>query len=214
MKVQSLTVYEFEKLVHEACTIIDLRDTSLFAEEFIPGSINIPLDKDFDSIAPYFIFRDQALLLLTEAGSEEESVAVLQKKKYTNIKGFLKGGFQAWLQAGKAIDVVISITDEELLLEIRHGKLDYIDLRPADEYVLKHLPFSENTGVAELANEPDKISNAVTTCIYCSNGKLSMALISYLKSCKRHNFYHVAGGFESIRDNKDIELMSSKKKEG
>ena len=62
----------------------------------------------------------------------------------------------------------------------------------------------------ELIKDTDLIDDLKTTCIYSNDGCESMSLISWLKTHKKHNFYHIIGGFNGIKGNPDIEFASTK----
>jgi hydroxyacylglutathione hydrolase len=58
------------------------------------------------------------VLLVTQPGKEIESVTRLARVGFDNVLGILKGGFDAWRDAGKRIDMIISIDPYEFSLSI------------------------------------------------------------------------------------------------
>jgi hydroxyacylglutathione hydrolase len=210
MKSYSLSLEEFEALTKQLHTIIDLRDPDLFATAFIPGSINLMLNDKFVERAGHFFQKDQAIIIVADDNKEEQSIEQLKKLKYTNIKGYLQNGISTWLLKEKPIDLVIAIDAEELALEIKYGDLVYFDIRSKEDFKASHIKTSTNHTVEELVADTDLIDDMKTTCIYSDDGCFSMALISYLKTHKKHNFYHITGGFNGIMRNPDIEFASAK----
>jgi len=206
MKSNSLSLEKFEELSKQLYTIIDLRDPGLFSTAFIPGSINLMLNDKFQERADHFFQKDQALILVTDEGLEEQSIEILKKLKYSNIKGYLVNGISTWILKGKPIDLVISIDTEELALEIKYGDLIFYDIRTKEDFKISHIKNAKNFTTDELINDTDLIDDLKTTTIYCDDGCLSMSLISYLKTHKKHNFYHVSGGYKAIMGNPDIEF--------
>jgi hydroxyacylglutathione hydrolase len=210
MKSNSLSLEEFESLSKELHTIVDLRDPDLFATAFIPGSINLMLNDKFQERADHFFQKDQAIIIVADDDKEEESIETLKKLKYTNIKGYLKNGISTWLLKEKPIDLVISIDAEELALEIKYGDLIYFDIRSESDFNASHIKKSTNLTIDGLIADTDLIDDLKTTCIYSDDGCESMSLISYLKTHKKHNFYHITGGFNGIKGNMDIEFSATK----
>ena len=210
MKSNSLSLEEFEELSKQLYTIIDLRDPDLFSTAYIPGSINLVLNNNFKEVAEHFIQKDQAIIVVADEGKEEQSIEILKKLKYSNIKGYLNNGISTWLLKDKPIDLVISIDDEELALEIKYGDLVYYDIRSKEDFKISHIKSSKNISTDELIADIDLIDDLKTTCIYSNDGCESMSLISYFKTHKKHNFYHIKAGFDGIRANKDIELSTAK----
>ena len=175
-----------------------------------PGSINLVLNNNFKEVAEHFIQKDQAIIVVADEGKEEQSIEILKKLKYSNIKGYLNNGISTWLLKDKPIDLVISIDDEELALEIKYGDLVYYDIRSKEDFKISHIKSSKNISTDELIADIDLIDDLKTTCIYSNDGCESMSLISYFKTHKKHNFYHIKAGFDGIRANKDIELSTAK----
>lgn len=210
MKSNSLSLEEFEELSKQLYTIIDLRDPDLFSTAYIPGSINLVLNNNFKEVAEHFIQKDQAIIVVADEGKEEQSIELLKKLKYSNIKGYLNNGISTWLLKDKPIDLVISIDDEELALEIKYGDLVYYDIRSKEDFKISHIKSSKNISTDELIADIDLIDDLKTTCIYSADGCESMSLISYFKTHKKHNFYHIKAGFYGIKANKDIELSTAK----
>jgi hydroxyacylglutathione hydrolase len=204
--MNSLSLEKFEELIKQLHTIVDLRDPDLFANGFIPGSVNLKLNSNFQDRAKYFLQKDQAIILVADENNEEKSIEFLKNLKYSNIKGYLKNGISTWILNEKPIDLVIAIDAEELALEIKYGDLIYYDIRSNDDYKNSHIYKSSNFSTDELILDTDLIDDLKTTCIYDYDGCLSMSLISYLKTHRKHNLYHVKGGFNAIRENSEIEL--------
>jgi rhodanese-related sulfurtransferase len=208
MNSYSLSLEKFEELSNQLNTIVDLRDPTLFATAFIPGSINLMLNDHFSERADHFFQKDQAIILVADDGNEEESIRTLKKLKYTNIKGYLENGISSWLLKNKPIDVVISIDAEELSLEIKYGDLVFFDIRSKEKFKISHIKSAKNYDTDVLIGDHELIDDLRTTAVYCDDGCLSMALISYLKTHKKHNFYHVSGGFKKIMGDPEIEFST------
>jgi hydroxyacylglutathione hydrolase len=106
--LQAMNAEEFEAAANETdAVMLDTRNDAVVWKGFIPNSINISLDGQF---APWVgaLIPDvkQQLLIIAEPGREEESIMRLARVGYDNVIGFLKGGFDAWKNAGKEIDTM------------------------------------------------------------------------------------------------------------
>ena len=70
------------------------------------------------------------IILVTPVGKEEEAVIRLSRVGFDNMEGCLKGGFDAWLQAGETIDMIIDVEADELIMDIPHDpNLVVLDVR-------------------------------------------------------------------------------------
>jgi len=83
--------------------ILDTRRSELFAQEFIPNSINIGLESNFASWVGELITNiNQDILLVTEDNSKvDEAIIRLSRVGYDHAIGYLDGGFQSWKKLEK-----------------------------------------------------------------------------------------------------------------
>ena len=122
--LRALTPDQVELIVEsEGALVLDTRDAQVFKDGFVPRSISIGLRGDF---APWVgaMIPDvkHPLVVVTDAGGEDEVVTRLARVGYDNVLGFLKGGISAWKNAGRDVDSLESISAEEfaLLAHIEH----------------------------------------------------------------------------------------------
>ena len=111
----ALTVEDFENVAEQSSALIlDTRANGDFAKGFIPQSINIGINGDFAPwVGAMIVDVNQPILLVTDAGMEEETVTRLSRVGFDNVLGHLKGGYPSWIDAGKEIDTVNRITPTE-----------------------------------------------------------------------------------------------------
>jgi len=198
LNINKIPAKEFIEMAKSSCRIVDVRNMEDFSSFHIPGSLYLNHNYHFEKTLEEFLFPDQAVLLVLEQNNEKMVLQQLDKLGFNNIKGILEGGINEWQKSNLPIDVVISITAEELMLEINHGHIQILDIRPAADFDVKHLEDSENVSFKYLISEYEMLDKNSEMCILCQNGELSMSLISYLKINGIHNIYHVEGGFEAL----------------
>jgi hydroxyacylglutathione hydrolase len=112
---QALSVRAFKAAwAEEEALVLDTRTKEDFGQGFIPGSIFIGLDGTF---APWvgLLVPDlkQPILFIANEGDEEEVVTRLARVGYDNPIGFLKGGFDAWKEAGEDVDKIQEVSAEK-----------------------------------------------------------------------------------------------------
>jgi len=113
---KALSANAFEAASDETeAIIIDTRKAAEFEKGFIPNSINIGIDGSFAVWVGALIKNvSQPILLVTEPGREIEVVTRLARVGFDHAIGYLKGGFDAWIQAQKEYDSIESIDAQEL----------------------------------------------------------------------------------------------------
>lgn len=121
--LKSLSVDEFENEIKNKALVLDTRNPEEFENGFVKGAINIGLNGRFAEWVGTLININQPLLIVAEEGKEEESILRLARVGYENVKGYLKGGYNSWMTAGKSLDMVLTIDAEEFELDMKHEKI-------------------------------------------------------------------------------------------
>ena len=198
--MRALTPDEFELAAENAnALILDTRANTDFYKGFIPQSVNIGLNGDFAPwVGALIIDVKHPLLLVTDEGSEEETVTRLSRVGFDNLSGHLKGGFAAWLAAGKEADVVDRITAKQFANEVEIGKDKIIDVRKETEYAAEHVDEAYNRPLANINEWVKDVNPEEHFYLHCAGGYRSMMAASILQARGYRNFTEVAGGFEDI----------------
>lgn len=201
--MQALNPEEFEVAAETGggALMLDTRDSSIFHKGFVPQSINIGINGDF---APWVgaLIGDvrQPILLITEPGREEESVTRLTRVGFDHILGHLKGGFEAWKNAGKEVDTVNRITAKQFAENIDVNKDTIIDVRRESEYAAEHVENAYSKPLAYINDWIKDINQDQHFFIHCAGGYRSMIASSILQARGYRNFTEVDGGFKAIAE--------------
>ncbi len=200
--MRALTAAEFEAAAIETgALILDTRNNSDFYKGFVPQAVNIGINGDF---APWVgaLAGDvkQAIILVTDAGQEEETITRLTRVGFDNIIGHLQGGFDAWKNANKETDTVNRITAQQFATEIKIGQTKVIDVRKQSEYSAEHVEEAFCRPLAEINDWIKDIDLAGHFYLHCASGYRSMITASILQARGYRNFTEIAGGFKAIAD--------------
>lgn len=197
---QALSPDEFEAAANRTdALIIDCRSADDFAQGFIPNSINFGLDGQFAMwVGEMVPDLKQPILLVVDAGKEEEAVIRLSRIGHDALLGHLNGGFSAWRSAGKPVDRVPRISAQDFAARYELGPL-MIDVRKRSEYDSEHVIGAVNIPLNTLNEHLDEIPRAGGFILYCGGGYRSMIAASMLKQRGWNNFTDVADGYAGIR---------------
>ncbi|MFM6970111.1 MAG: MBL fold metallo-hydrolase [Sediminibacterium sp.] len=198
----ALSPSAFEVAANETnALVIDTRDAVKFAQGFVPGSINIGIDGNF---APWVgtLIKDikQELLLITEPGREAEVITRLARVGYDYTIGFLDGGYDAWVAAGKDIDTITSITPEAFASFATKPDVHILDIRKKSEYDSEHIIGAVNAPLDFINDSMSLIDPDKTYHVHCAGGYRSMIFVSILRARGYHNLIDVQGGFKAIKE--------------
>jgi hydroxyacylglutathione hydrolase len=207
--LRELDVAEFENEIMKGAVMIDSRIPDKFEDGFIKDSLNIGLNGQYAIWAATLIDLKMPILIVCEEGHEKESVLRLTRTGFDNILGVLKGGFEAWRDAGKPTDMVISIDADELALDAKFEKnIHILDVRKPDEWNEKHLKDAEHIQLQDLEEGIHDLDKNGSYYVHCAGGYRSMVAASLLKKEGIVNIKNVKGGFGKIKDT-GMEMESS-----
>jgi rhodanese-related sulfurtransferase len=196
-RLEPLTPDAVEHLVQQGALILDVRAAADYGKGHIPDSLNIGLGGQFASWAGSLIAAERPLVLVADDGAKaDEAVLRLARVGLENVGGFLSGGMNAWLQAGRATATVPQITVAELHRRMQSdADLQILDVRRPGEYESGHVPRACLAPLAELQADPlDWLDPSRPVAVICAGGYRSSAATSLLESRGFRQLFNVTGG--------------------
>ncbi len=205
---QALSPEAFEAAANETGAIVlDTRSKDDFVKGFIPNSIFIGIDGSF-AVWVGTLIKDikQQILIVAEAGREEEVITRLARVGYDYAIGYLEGGFDRWLESGKEVDTIDSISVEELVKLKDPSKLNIVDVRKGSEYSAEHMKDAINAPLDFINDNMQLLDKNETYHLHCKSGYRSVIHSSILKARGYNNLVNVEGGFEAIKELGEFEM--------
>jgi hydroxyacylglutathione hydrolase len=201
--LKALSIAQFKQLIDQNAIVLDTRNATKFAEGFIPGSIFIGLEGKFAEWAGSLLSFDNPLILVTEDGQERETIKRLARVGFSNIEGFLEGGYPAWLDAGEKNDMIVEVEADELAMDIPFDEnLVAVDVRKEVEFADGHVKDAVNIPLGNMVDPASmaQIEDNDNLYLYCGSGFRSTIAASLLKRQGIHNLRNVVGGWEKIKE--------------
>lgn len=206
--LRPLSVDDVKKAQEEETIVLDTRPADQFTQGFVPGSIFIGLEGRFAEWSGSLLPFKSPLVLVTEPGMEKETVIRLARVGFSNVVGYLEGGFAAWQTSGEPIDMIIDVEADELAMDIPFDdNLVVLDVRRPAEYNLGHvkdainIPLNEMTDLVNIAD----LEEEQNIYIHCAGGYRSVIAASLIKRQGLHNIRNVVGGWNKIKEESKIE---------
>ncbi len=190
-----LSVAEFINEIKKGALILDTRKADDFEKGFVPGSINIGLNGQLAVWVGTLIKINQPLVLVTEAGKEQETVLRLARVGYENVVGYLKDGISSWTDK---LETVKSITAEEIKDEMKKG-VEVLDVRKPGEWSVSHLKDASFLPLADMPANFKDLNRDTTYVVHCGGGYRSMTAISLMRNHGFKNLINVYGGFGAMQ---------------
>jgi glyoxylase-like metal-dependent hydrolase (beta-lactamase superfamily II)/rhodanese-related sulfurtransferase len=198
--MRALTPTEFEAAAEETTALIlDTRSAVDFYRGFIPQSINIGLNGDFAPwVGAMIVDVKQPILLVTDAGKEEETVTRLSRVGFDHILGHLKGGFDNWKNTGLEVDTIHRISAADFEQQVKIGESKVVDVRKETEYAAEHVDEAYSRPLAYINDWIKDVNPDEHFFLHCAGGYRSMIAASILQARGYRNFSEVEGGFSAI----------------
>ncbi len=198
--LQALSVRAFKAAWEgEEALVLDTRHENEFVKGFIPGSVFIGIQGDF---APWVgaLITDikQPILFVCEPGREDEVVDRLARVGYDNPIGYLKGGFDAWKQAGEDVDTLPEMSAEEVAMLSKKDRINVLDVRKASEYNTEHIVGAENFPLDFINKNMAQVDRNNKYFLHCLGGYRSVIAASILKSRGFEDLVNIPGGYKAL----------------
>jgi hydroxyacylglutathione hydrolase len=211
--LKSLELQEFKNLMSEDIIILDTRHEAEFVSGYVPSSINIGLNGRFTEWISSLLPLDKPILLVTEAGKENETLIQLTRTGFDKVEGYLEGGYETWKNAGEIFDLIIEVEPDELLMDMPFDKnLVVLDVRNETEFADGHLPEAINLPLNQM-NDPASMGNIEdhhNLYVHSAAGYRSIIASSILKREGIHNLRNVVGGWNAIKELEKVEIVKDK----
>lgn len=198
----SLTVDAFEAAAESTgALILDTRDPGVFYKGFIPQSINIGLGGDFAPwVGAMIVDVKQPILLVCDGETYTDAITRLSRVGFDNVLGYIDGGFESWLNAGKPVDTVERIDAAEFagMLDVKTDTV--LDIRREGEYAAEHIENAYSKPLLYINEWIKDINPAEHFFVHCAGGYRSMIAASILQARGYRNFTEIAGGYKAIAE--------------
>ena len=196
--VQPLSVNTVKDHLAKGTLVLDVRANLAFSEKHIPGSVFIGLDGNFATWVGALIEDLTApIVLIVDAGKEEEAVTRLSRVGYDNCIGYLDGGLEAWQAAGEPVGDVGGISAQEFST-LPIADLNVLDVRKPGEFEAEHVDGAISYPLDYVLNPNKTIDKTQTYHVHCKAGYRSLVAISILRNQGFTSLIDVRGGMDAI----------------
>ncbi len=189
-----------EALIRAGEIVVDTRSASAFAEEHVPGTLNIPMNASFTTWAGWLLPYDRDVYLLVDdaSGSSAEvavrDLAMIGLDRVTGVFG--SDALDAWKAGGHQLETVPQTTATEAARMMEADTATIIDVRGRGEWEAGHVPGVANIPLGHLADRLVEIPRDRTVVLQCQGGGRSSIAASLLQAHGVKNVVNLSGGFD------------------
>lgn len=199
----ALSAAEFNTLSElDDVLVVDTRSKEAYTYEgTVPGAWFIGVTGSFAPWVGALIKNiDQKIIFLADEGKEEEVVTRFSRVGYDHTLGYLKGGLQAWIDAGNEVDKIGTTDAETFTADLKAGKLEApLDVRKESEYNSEHVVGLENLPLDFIHENIGNLDSKKSYTLHCASGYRSLIAASIMQANGIKNVTDVRGGFKAIK---------------
>jgi glyoxylase-like metal-dependent hydrolase (beta-lactamase superfamily II)/rhodanese-related sulfurtransferase len=192
-----LSPREVRELLSRGHIVLDVRSAAEFGASHVPGALNVGLGGQFAMWAGSLIEPEKKIVLVAE-GEERVNEAVMRLARVglESVEGYLRGGMDAWSEAGFATATVEQISVDDLRRRLDAGDdLQVLDVRRAGEYADGHVPGALHAPLSELKHDSlEGLDPLRPLAVICAGGYRSSAATSLLAPRGFAKLFNVVGG--------------------
>jgi hydroxyacylglutathione hydrolase len=178
--------------------IVDTRSAAEYAAGYLPGTINIPLNRSFTTWAGWLVpyDRDIVLICADDHASAEAAIRDLAMIGLDRIAGWVSAhAIDAWIATGRPVATIARTTAADAHAQWRAGAVALLDVRAASEYEQGHVPGALNIPLGALGSRIPEVPSDRPIVVHCQSGSRSAIAASVLAAAGRHDVQDVVGGF-------------------
>jgi rhodanese-related sulfurtransferase len=176
--------------------VVDARDPEAFAAGHLAGSINIGLDGKFATWAGTVLDLERPILVIAEAGREEEAILRLGRIGLDLVEGYLDGGAAAFTERPELQARFARVEAEQLAEELAGEAAPVVlDVRAPGEYGAGHLECALHIPLNQLAERASEVPRDRPVVVHCAGGYRSAIAVSLLERAGVEGLRDLRGGF-------------------
>ena len=198
-----LTKEQFLSAYHNGIKVIDTREKSIFAQGFIPGSINIQGNNSFSTWAGWLLNYQEQFMLVADEDQMEDLTRKLMRIGMDNIYGYIN----SVEELGMELQTVDVIDFDTFKSEVGNDNVQIVDVRGVNEYKISHVPGAKHIFVGTLPENIDEIPRDKEIIVHCQSGDRATIAYSLLRRNGFDNVKNYPGGMKEWQE-KAVPVMN------
>lgn len=191
----------FEEVVdrqRNGATVIDGRSPQSFASGHLQGSINVSMDGRFAEYAGDVVDSDSPIILVTEAGRENEAKTRLARIGFDHTVGYLPQIDATLVEHPERAELAQRIPATDLAAWMDGDPdLQLIDVRNPSEHSSGTIPGAQAVPLPVLRDHLGELDPDRPTVVVCASGNRSSVGASLLRAVGFVQVADVLGGFDA-----------------
>lgn len=198
---QAVEVHDARTLLEDDHVVVDLRSKESFAGGHIPGSYYVGHRPAMwgSWTVPY----DRPILFVADSDEQvRNAYRGLTSVGIDDVRGFLRGGIEAWEGAGYDVETLAFASPREVWRKLEQGEfLNVLDVRGNPEWEGGHISGATHVIAGYVQDRIDEVPSADhPLAVVCNTGFQSTVVASVLARNGYRDLVNVTGGMTAWRE--------------
>lgn len=202
-RAQRLAPERIAELLQEGALVVDARPAADYARGFLPGTLNIPLDRAFSTWAGSLLPFEHDFFLLIGGAAEAriaEATRDLALIGFDRVAGWAgEDALRLWTEPGRPLETIGEIEPEEAARRNGGGDVAILDVRGAAEWESGHIAEARHIPLGYLADHMHELPRDRALVVHCQSGHRSAIAASLLRARGFQHVYNLRGGIARWR---------------
>jgi glyoxylase-like metal-dependent hydrolase (beta-lactamase superfamily II)/rhodanese-related sulfurtransferase len=196
--LKALTLADVLALQAQGAQVLDVRDGIDFEGAHLMGAVNVGIKGKYATWCGTVLDRSRPIVVIAEAGGEEEAVMRLGRIGFDNVAGYLEGGMDAVAERPDLVATIDRITAVALSEQMAAGgKHVVVDVRSEKEWATKRIAGTMNIPLNHLRERTTEIPAGRPVVVHCEGGYRSAIAASVLAGAGRRDVLDMVGGYNA-----------------
>jgi hydroxyacylglutathione hydrolase len=182
--------------LEEGAPVIDLRAAVVHADGFVPGTVNIPLNRSFTNWAGSLLPYDRDVMLVADDENvAREAMRLMALIGLDRVAGWVGPELlDDWLRGGHSLGTIPEIEPSELA---GRGDAVVLDVRNASEWEGGRIPGARHRFLGSLMEQLHGLERDTPIVVQCQTGSRSAIAASLLRAAGFTDVTNLRGGLVS-----------------
>ncbi len=174
--------------------VVDVRSTEAYAAGHVPGSLSNAFRDAYATWLGWLVPPETTLLFVRENESMKDIEGESLLVGYERFAGWLEGGIEAWVKAGKPLATNLLVDAAEARKALLDGAVA-LDVREPNEFEAGHIPEALSVPLGQLESRIDELPRDRPIVAYCGHGERAASAISILERRGFETVLNLDGGY-------------------
>ncbi len=190
------TLSRLREALDAGAWVVDTRSAAEFAVGHVPGTLNIPLNRSFNTWAGWLLPYDEDVFLMVDQAHADDAIRDLGMIGLDRVGAvFAPTVVHAWADAGGQLATVRTRSPGETEAALLAGEATVLDVRGTAEWRDGHIEGVDVIPTGYLLDHLDELPTDGELILHCQSGGRSAIAASLLQRAGFDNVTHMHGGW-------------------